>query len=214
MMPDFSPWNGAEKLEIAMTALSYGSASMKYAGVNDFSPISFFGGLEVGRSHWAKYEEGQRENGLTPKAIARRLGLRPADVQRVLQALARESSLAQGDVPGRFIGAWVNAGWSVGLAVAQNRVAWRKFDVHQDGQGPLFAGGFAQVLIAREARHGDVAVCGYLVDVWCLGLKDAMGPRVVEPEELDAFVKVYFAAPAVLTVAALSAANGMAGSNS
>jgi alkanesulfonate monooxygenase SsuD/methylene tetrahydromethanopterin reductase-like flavin-dependent oxidoreductase (luciferase family) len=66
MMPDFSPWNGAENLEIAMTALSYGSASMRYAGANDFSPISFFGGLEVGKSHWAKYEEGQRENGLTP----------------------------------------------------------------------------------------------------------------------------------------------------
>ncbi|GAA4535105.1 LLM class flavin-dependent oxidoreductase [Pseudonocardia xishanensis] len=66
MMPDFSPWQGAENLEIAMTALSFNSQSMKYAGTQDFSPISFFGGLAGGKSHWKMFEEGQVESGFAP----------------------------------------------------------------------------------------------------------------------------------------------------
>jgi Coenzyme F420-dependent N5,N10-methylene tetrahydromethanopterin reductase and related flavin-dependent oxidoreductases len=66
VMPDFSPWGGPENLEIAMTALSHGSASMKYTGERNFSPISFFGGLEVARSHWAMYAEGATSKGHTP----------------------------------------------------------------------------------------------------------------------------------------------------
>ncbi|WP_190813214.1 LLM class flavin-dependent oxidoreductase [Saccharopolyspora pogona] len=64
MMPDFSPWKGAENLEIAMTALSHNSSSMRYAGEQGFSPISFFGGLEVARSHWNMYAEGATSKGL------------------------------------------------------------------------------------------------------------------------------------------------------
>jgi alkanesulfonate monooxygenase SsuD/methylene tetrahydromethanopterin reductase-like flavin-dependent oxidoreductase (luciferase family) len=97
MMPDFSPWGGPENLEIAMTALSYGSASMKYCGSLNFSPISFFGGLEVGRSHWAKYEEGQRENGFTPDRKRFRMcrDVVVADTDAEAKRIALEGGLGQ-----------------------------------------------------------------------------------------------------------------------
>ncbi|MFE4539751.1 LLM class flavin-dependent oxidoreductase [Streptomyces scopuliridis] len=63
VLPDFSPWGGPEALEIAVTALSYNSSSMRYAGQNGFSPISFFGGVDVARSHWDAYSAGAAEQG-------------------------------------------------------------------------------------------------------------------------------------------------------
>jgi alkanesulfonate monooxygenase SsuD/methylene tetrahydromethanopterin reductase-like flavin-dependent oxidoreductase (luciferase family) len=95
MMPDFSPWNGAENLEIAMTALSHSSPTMKYAGARNFSPISFFGGLNVGRSHWAMYEEGQRESGLTPDRSRFRMcrDIVVADTDKEAKRIALEGGL-------------------------------------------------------------------------------------------------------------------------
>ena len=46
------PWGGREKLEIAVTGLSKNSSTLKWAGERDYSPISFFGGFDVMRSHW------------------------------------------------------------------------------------------------------------------------------------------------------------------
>jgi alkanesulfonate monooxygenase SsuD/methylene tetrahydromethanopterin reductase-like flavin-dependent oxidoreductase (luciferase family) len=96
MMPDFSPWNGAENLEIAMTALSHSSPTMKYAGARNFSPISFFGGLNVGRSHWAMYEEGQRESGLTPDRSRFRMcrDIVVADTDKEAKRIALEGASA------------------------------------------------------------------------------------------------------------------------
>lgn len=50
------------------------------------------------------------------------------------------------------------------------------------------------MLIARQHRYGDLAVCGYLVDVFCLGVKDAIGPRTFAPDELRVFAPGYFRA--------------------
>lgn len=135
-----------------------------------------------------------REEGLPAKAIARRLGLRPADVQRVVVALARRTADTIGESPGRFLAAWVNAGWSAGLGVAESRVAWRGMDVRPGDRAATAStpAGFALVVVARAARHGDVAVAGYLLDLWCLGVRDAFGPRVVQPEELEGLVKEAF----------------------
>lgn len=58
VMPNFAPWGGPENLEIAVTALSHNSSSMRYAGEHGFSPISFFGGYAIARSHWDTYAAG------------------------------------------------------------------------------------------------------------------------------------------------------------
>lgn len=44
------------------------------------------------------------------------------------------------------------------------------------------------ILVARE--HGSsLSACGYLVDVWCLGVKDCNGPKTIDRRKLPEFVK-------------------------
>lgn len=40
--------------------------------------------------------------------------------------------------------------------------------------------------------EGSVSVCGYLVDLWCLGVKDALGPKSVDRRKLPGFIDWYF----------------------
>jgi len=50
------------------------------------------------------------------------------------------------------------------------------------------------VLVTREERYGRVRVCGWLVDVWCLGVKDVVGPRVTDERRGAEFTRSYFSA--------------------
>jgi len=119
-----------------------------------------------------------RGRGLTPKQIARTLGVRPADVAPLVRRVAPP---ARTTAP--LVGCWINAGWSAGLT-------WTSFPEWLD---PGSRGtGFVQVLVAREHRYGKVDICGYLVDVYCLGVKDVLR-RVIEPDEVAAFVHERYA---------------------
>ena len=50
------------------------------------------------------------------------------------------------------------------------------------------------VLLGRRHRYGNVVACGYLVDVFCLGVKDSVGPKTMTEEEWRTFVPRYFQA--------------------
>lgn len=132
--------------------------------------------------------EALRAQGVTPKAIARRLGLRPAEVTVALQRIAARKAELAG--PPEVVGCWVNEGWSTGLGFPDPISQWSRYDVRAGISA--FPGGFAQVLVARKGRHQDVVVCGYLVDVWCLGVKDTLGPMTMKLDELKAFGPRYF----------------------
>lgn len=132
--------------------------------------------------------EALREQGVTPKAIARKLGLRPAEVTVALQRIAARK--AEGAGPPKVVGCWVNEGWSTDLGFPDPISQWSRYDVRAGISA--FPGGFAQVLVAREGRYQDVVACGYLVDVWCLGVKDTLGPVTMKREELNAFGPRYF----------------------
>ncbi|MGH2947669.1 MAG: helix-turn-helix domain-containing protein [Solirubrobacteraceae bacterium] len=54
------------------------------------------------------------------------------------------------------------------------------------------ASGLVGVLISHGSRGGKLAVDGYLVDTWCLGVKDALGPRRMTEPEVAAFRRRYF----------------------
>ncbi|MDQ6724836.1 MAG: hypothetical protein M3066_01470 [Actinomycetota bacterium] len=43
-----------------------------------------------------------------------------------------------------------------------------------------------------QHRRGKVSVTGYLVDVYCLGVKDVLGPKVMDDSDLRAYVRTYF----------------------
>lgn len=125
-----------------------------------------------------------RAQGHTPKQIARALGVRPAEATRLVRAAA---ALAQADAPEpAVVGCWISPTWSIGLTVA-GHPEWPRHEDATEGTD-----GLAAVLVARRHRYDKVSVCGYLVDVYCLGVKNALGPDIMDETELSAFRRQYF----------------------
>jgi len=125
-----------------------------------------------------------RERGMSVKQIARAVGEKAGDIAPLVNAIAAEDTPQETD-PG-VVGCWVSPGWSIDLTV-HGHPDWRDCDDTSD-----FPGGIAAVLVARRHRTNRVSVCGYLVDTYCLGVKDALGPRVMSDRDLPTFVHVYF----------------------
>jgi hypothetical protein len=126
-----------------------------------------------------------REKGSSPKAIARALGLPPVRVAPLIKQVAVQASAdrPESDV----VECWVSPGWSDGLTVNGHH-AWP--DVSDPDSSKS---GIALALIARPSRRGQVTVCGYLVDVYCLGVKNAVGPRKMDDGRgLSDFRRAYF----------------------
>ncbi|MHB1501138.1 MAG: helix-turn-helix domain-containing protein [Candidatus Dormibacteria bacterium] len=128
-----------------------------------------------------------RSMGAPPKSIARRLGLPPHVVAEEIRALAAATP------PPRPAPAaaqcWVSAGWS-GSVEAPRQPGWIDSGTED---GPA---GTGLVLVAAAAPHrrpNKVSCCGYLLDVHCLGVKDALGPKTLMREELDHFLQQFFA---------------------
>ncbi|HEX3590253.1 MAG TPA: helix-turn-helix domain-containing protein [Pseudonocardiaceae bacterium] len=126
-----------------------------------------------------------RERGQTPKQIARALEIKPAEAARLVRSAA---ILARAQTPEpALVGCWISPTWSTGLI----------FDSHPDWpvQEDPAAGtdGLVAVLVARKHRHDKVSVCGYLADVYCLGVKNALGPVIMDGLGLGGFVREYFA---------------------
>jgi hypothetical protein len=125
------------------------------------------------------------EHGVPPKVIARALGVRPSVVAPVVRRIAAEAEASRG--LGRVLGFWVNCGWSVGLGL-EGHPEWAELDVPA-GE----AEGFAQVFVARETRRGRATVRGYLVDVHCLGVKNATDPEVMDAGRIPSAIRLYYA---------------------
>lgn len=124
-----------------------------------------------------------RAKGLTPKQIARHLGLPPAEVAELVRANAAGQVSA---VEQRVVECLVSPGWTTGLGLEAVE-AWR--DLDRDASG---SEGLVSVLVTREQRYGKLSACGYLVDVFCLGVKNAIGPRTLEPDEYRELAAAHF----------------------
>ena len=129
-----------------------------------------------------------RARGDSPKDIARELGARPGVVKAMVRTIARESGsdTATGPAEPGVVGCWVSPGWSSGLSV-DDRPDWPQGDASAAGVDGLVA-----VLVALRHRPHRVSVAGYLVDVYCLGVKNALGPRIVSDLELHRFRREFF----------------------
>ena len=123
-----------------------------------------------------------RGEGCTPKQVARVLGVAPAEAARLVRHVAREGGPGAAEPP--VVGCWVSPGWREGLEAP---AGWPDTKV-ADGVGH----GLVSVLDARQHRRGKVSVTGYLVDVYCLGVKDVLGPKVMDDNDLRAYVRTYF----------------------
>jgi hypothetical protein len=125
--------------------------------------------------------------GASPKAIARALGVRPAVIAPIVRQVAAEAP-AMRIQDAEPVGCWVSPGWSRELLV-RRRDGWDDVDLGPDGPA-----GVALVLVARAGRHDRVSVCGFLVDTFCLGVKNTIGPQQMRRRDLPAFVRMYFTA--------------------
>ncbi len=123
-----------------------------------------------------------RADGRTPKQVAAALGVTSAEAARLVRHVAREKASQAPEPP--VVGCWVSPGWREGLEAP---VGWPDTDV-PDGVGH----GIVGVLVARRHRRGKVSVAGYLVDVYCLGVKDVLGPKVMDDADLRPFVRTFF----------------------
>jgi hypothetical protein len=128
-----------------------------------------------------------RERGCSPKEIARRLRVPPAQVVPLVRAIAAEGRSAAGESP--VVGCWISTGWRVGLSVA-GHPDWPGLQGVTESGGS----GLVGVLVARQDQRGRVSACGYLVDVYCLGVKDVIGPSVMDEHRLDQFTGGFFSA--------------------
>lgn len=128
-----------------------------------------------------------REAGATPSAIARTLGMRSAAVAPLVRQLAAQAP-AVPTAGATLAGCWVSPAWSRELQVPR-RAGWDDVDLGPDGPA-----GIVIVLVARRTRHDRVRLCGYLVDTFCLGVKNTIGPLEMRSRELPSFVRTSFTA--------------------
>lgn len=130
-----------------------------------------------------------REGGATPKAIAKALGIKRSEADLMIRKIASEAAPAEAAI----VGCWVSDGWSEGLSW-EGHPEWR--EARDALQRPRSLEGtmpeVVTVVVAREHRYGRHAVCALLLDVQCLGVKNALGPRVIERDELSAFLARMF----------------------
>jgi hypothetical protein len=124
-----------------------------------------------------------RQKGRTPKEIARALGLKPAEVAPLIRAAGAAAPKREAPV----IGCWVTDHWSDTLTV-KGHDDWPGMSQPGPDAGEL---GLVAVLVARDTGSTAVA-CGYLVDAWCLGVKDTLGPKTMDRRKLPEFTRLFF----------------------
>jgi hypothetical protein len=140
---------------------------------------------------------GLRERGLGPAEIRRELGLRKSEAAKLVRICAAERVSAEGESArreptGRVDDGklcCVNPGWCHGLQVA-GHTNWP-----DDRGAPTVAhdSGIAIVFCAAPHAGARLSVCVYLVDTWCLGVKNALGPQRMARSEFEAFKRTIYA---------------------
>jgi hypothetical protein len=103
----------------------------------------------------------------------------------VSSAIAVQSAVA---TPPPLLGCWINTGWSRGLSVDPVQRGEDRVPAQDE------AGGLVSVLVARWHRFDKVSMCGFLTDVYCLGVKNVLGPDITDELALRRFVPTYYTA--------------------
>ena len=117
-----------------------------------------------------------RARGFAPKEIARSLGVKPAIVSDLVRTLAAQRDATDADTD--HYDCLLNTGWSTGLKI-DGHPEWSTAGADDS------TGGLVTVLVARRRRHRHGATaCVYLLDVYCLGIKNAMGPHSLDDQRL------------------------------
>lgn len=137
-----------------------------------------------------------RGRGLSAKQIARELGMRPAEVAPLVRQVAgSHRTAAERTLPEPadrdLVGCWITPYWSAGLGL-DDVLDWAALD--PDGANDPSISGLAGVMVARADRSSRVTACGYLVDVYCLGVKNTTGPQTMSSSALLEHTRRFFSA--------------------
>jgi hypothetical protein len=118
-----------------------------------------------------------RSLNLSPKEIARSLKLRPAEVKEILQEQATALEL------GRIASGEVDPLYKCMVNVSGKML----LDRHAP-KNLVDSQGFAQVFVARTYKQ-QLSICSYLVDYWCLGVKNALGPKKMSKVDYESMLQ-------------------------
>lgn len=106
-----------------------------------------------------------RANNLTPKQIARKLGLKVSEVTAVIKNQAEEISQERIQTGELYP-------LEECLVTANCAYELLKLGIYdEDFEG---ASGVGIVVVTRKKSHDQYLICSYLIDYWCLGVKDAI----------------------------------------
>jgi hypothetical protein len=125
-----------------------------------------------------------------PADIARSLAISKGEAARLIRVVAQSGTArADADEARDETRCWINPGWRRGLRVAGHE-AWPG-----DAGAPSQAGdsGVALVLVAQPAGHRRLTMCSFLVDTWCLGVKNATAPKRMRRREFEALRRQCYA---------------------
>ena len=122
-----------------------------------------------------------RSKRLTPKQIARKLGLKVSQVNSVIKANAQETAIARAEA-GELAPV---AQCLVNTNCKEQLLGNQDVDDHD-------VGGLAMVTVARTTGYERFEVCTYLVDYWCLGLKDTIGVRKFNGIQYKQFLQMAY----------------------
>ena len=114
-----------------------------------------------------------RSKRLTAKQIARKLGLKVSQVNAVIKANATAQTakaIAETGGLAPIAQCFVNTHCANRLLGPQTLD-----DDNDDGDEDI--DGLGIVWVARTAKYDQFVVCTYLIDYWCLGLKDTIGEK-------------------------------------
>ena len=119
-----------------------------------------------------------RDRQLTPKQIARKLGLKVSEVTTFLKSQAEQTALASAE-KGEL------------LPVAQCLVDVNFADALLRNE-TTEAGGLGLVIVTRSKGYNRFVAATYLIDYWCLGLKDTIPPRNCNDSQYKNFVQLSY----------------------
>lgn len=125
-----------------------------------------------------------RATGSSPKEIALALGAPKSKVAALVRSIAAADETPIGER--ELIGCWVSPGWNAGLTF-DPRPEWPYGD-----PGDSAIEGMVTVVVARLGQRGRASVCAFLVDVFCLGVKNALPAQTMDRHAVREFATAYF----------------------
>ena len=122
-----------------------------------------------------------RSKGLTSKQIARKLELKASQVNSVIKANAQKTAIARAE-SGELA--------PVAQCLVNNKCAERLLSNQDLDEQDV--GGLGMVVVARTTGYKRFVICSYLIDYWCLGLKDTIGERKMNDTQYSQFLNMAY----------------------